>query len=112
MFAEEPAVQVLATLSATHGFHENGVCVFAHVRWLHVGWSDANAVAYRALVAFCQQTGRRWITSYAMDARAFVDDSYFGPHSPEREQRLTAVFGPPATEGSEAERDPTMHTED
>ncbi len=111
MFAEEPAVQVLATLPATHGFHENGVFVFAHVRWLHLGWSDANAVAYRALVAFCQQTGRRWITSYATDPQAFLDDRYFGPHSPEREHRLTAVFGPPATEGSEAERDPTLNTE-
>jgi hypothetical protein len=57
LFAEETAVQVVATLPETHGFHENGVFVFAHVRWLYVGWSDANAVAYRALVAFCQQTG-------------------------------------------------------
>ena len=111
MFAEEPAVQVLATLPATHGFHENGVFVFAHVRWLHVGWSDANAVAYRALVAFCQQTGRRWITSYATDPQAFLDDRYFGPHSPERDQRLTAVFGPSETQRAEAERDPTLQKE-
>jgi hypothetical protein len=111
LFAEETAVQVLATLPETHGFHENGVFEFDTVRWLHVGWSDANAVAYRALVAFCQQTGRRWITSYATDARAFLDDRYFGPHSPERAQRLTAMFGPPATEGSEAERDPTLQKE-
>ncbi len=111
MLAGETPAHVLAALPKTHGFHENGVFVFAHVRWLHVGWSDANAVAYRALVAFCQQTGRRWITSYATDPQAFLDDRYFGPHSPEREHRLTAVFGPPATEGSEAERDPTLNTE-
>jgi hypothetical protein len=111
LFAGETAVRVVATLPETHGFHENGVFVFAHVRWLHVGWSDANAVAYRALVAFCQQTGRRWITSYVTDARAFVDDTYFGRQYLEREQLLTAVFGPPATEGSEAERDPTPRKE-
>lgn len=111
LFAAETPEQVLASLPATHGFHENGAFAFADVRWLHVGWSDANAVAYRALVTFCQQTGRRWITSYATDPQAFLDDRYFGPHSPERDQRLTAVFGPPATEASEAERDPTLQTE-
>jgi hypothetical protein len=111
LFAEETPEQVLASLPETHGFHQNGAFAFADASWLHVGWSDANAVAYRALVAFCQQTGRRWITSYATDPRAFLDDHYFGSYSPERDQRLTAVFGPPATEASEAERDPTLQTE-
>ena len=112
LFADATAVQVLATLSKTHGFHENGVFAFADGRWLHVGWSDANAVAYRALVTFCRQTGRRWITSYATDPQAFLDDGYFGPYAPERDQRLTAVFGSPAAEANEAERDPTVQMED
>jgi hypothetical protein len=111
MLAGETPAQVLAALPKTHGFHENGVFEFDTVRWLHVGWSDANAVAYRALAAFCQQTGRRWITSYATDLQAFLDDRYFGDHPPERAQRLTAVFGPPATEAREAERDPTLQKE-
>ena len=101
LFPDEAAAQVCVNLADRHGFHENAVFVFADVRWLHIGWSDANAVAYRALVAFCQQTGRRWITSYATDAHAFLDATYFGAY-PDREQRLRAVFGPPDTEGTEA----------
>ena len=108
MVAGETPAHVLAALPKTHGFHENGVFEFDTVRWLHVGWSDANAVAYRALVAFCLQTGRRWITSYATDARAFLDDSYFGGQYPEREQRLNMVFGPPETQQTEAEPAPPL----
>jgi hypothetical protein len=111
MFVGETLKQVLTSLPETHGFHVNGAFSYMDIHWVHVGWSDANVVAYRALVAFCQQTGRRWITSYATDPRAFLDDHYFGPPSPERDQRLTAVFGPPATESSETERDPTRQTE-
>ena len=108
LFAGETPEHVLASLPATHGFHLNGVFPYEGIHWVHVGWSDANAVAYRALVAFCQQTHRRWITSYATDPRAFRDDRYFGPYSPARDQRLTAVFGPPATEASEVERNPPL----
>jgi hypothetical protein len=111
LFAGETPEQVLASVPATHGFHLNGVFPYKEIHWVHVGWNDANAVAYRALVTFCQQTGRRWITSYATDPQAFLDDCSFGPHSPERDQRLTAVFGPPANARSETECDPTVNTE-
>jgi AAA+ superfamily predicted ATPase len=104
LFPDEAPTQVFVSFANGHGFHENAVFVFADIRWLHIGWSDANAVAYRALVAFCQQTGRRWITSYATDAQAFIDAIYFGDY-PEREQRLRAVFGPPDTERTEVVRD-------
>ena len=96
--------QVLAALPPTHGFHANGVFQFRNTTWIHVGWSDANAVAYRALVRFCQDTGRRWITSYATDLRAELDADFFGYTYPDREERLRMVFGP-----SEEERDQTEY---
>jgi hypothetical protein len=112
MFVGETLKQVLTSLPETHGFHVNGAFSYMDIHWVHVGWSDANVVAYRALVAFCQQTGRRWITSYATDPRAFLDDGSFGPHFPERNQRLTAVFGSPATEAEDVEHDQTLQPED
>lgn len=108
LFAGETPEHVVASLPATHGFHLNGVFPYEGISWVHVGWSDANAVAYRALVAFCQQTHRRWITSYATDARAFLDDRYFGGQCSEREQRLNMVFGPPETQQTEAEPAPPL----
>jgi hypothetical protein len=111
LFAEETPKQVLACLPATHGFHVNGAFPYEGIHWVHLGWNDANAVAYRALVTFCQQTGRRWITSYATDPQAFLDDRFFGPYSPERDQRLTAVFGPSEAQRAGVERDPPLSTE-
>jgi hypothetical protein len=107
-FAGETLAQVQTSVPAMHGVHLNGEFLYEGIPWVHVGWSDANAVAYRALVAFCLQTGRRWITSYATDARAFLDDSYFGDQCPEREQRLNKVFGPPDMQQTEAEPAPPL----
>lgn len=82
-----------------HGFHFNGTLFYRSTHWLHLGWDDANAAAYSALVAFCQKTGRRWITSYARDRRAELDADFFGWEYPLREERLKAIFGPPQQTG-------------
>lgn len=89
---EEPEI-VLQDLTPTARFHCHGAFAYQEIRWLHVGWSDANVIAYRALVAFCQRTGRRWITSYARDTRATLDATFFGWESLLGEQRLAQVFG-------------------
>jgi hypothetical protein len=98
LFSQETADTVFQTLPVGHGFHMNGVIRFRGTHWLHVGWDDANAIAYRALVTFCQQTRRRWITSYANDRRAELDATFFGAEPSQREAQLSAVFGPPEAE--------------
>lgn len=95
LFSQETGDTVFQALPAGHGFHVNSVISFRETRWLHVGWDDANAVAYRALVTFCQQTRRRWLTSYANDQRAELDAAAFGAEPSQREAQLHAVFGPP-----------------
>lgn len=96
LFAHETAEAVLAALAPTHGFHGNGVITYQACAWLHCGWDDGNAAAYQALVTFCQRTGHRWITSYAVDARATLDASFFGNDPPQRAARLRTLFGAPA----------------
>ena len=95
LFAYETTEAVLAALSPTHGFHGNGVITYQACAWLHCGWDDGNAAAYQALVTFCQRTGRRWITSYAVDARATLDVAFFGSDPPLRAARLRTLFGAP-----------------
>ena len=92
---QETPEQIIEALPRSHGFHANGVIRFQQTHWLHLGWDDANALAYRALVQFCQDTGRQWITSYATDPRALLDAHFFGRESLSRKERLSAVFGPP-----------------
>ena len=99
----ETAESLVQALPRSHGFHANGVFTFRDTQWVHVGWDDANAVAYRALVHFCLTSDRCWITSYANDPRAFLDATYFGWDSPRREERLNAVFGPPQQTASDNE---------
>ena len=96
LFAQESPDAVLQTLPPGHGFHANGIITLSDASWLHLGWDDANARAYRALVTFCLQTGRRWITSYANDPRAALDARFFGWAYPGRDEKLREIFGPPA----------------
>jgi hypothetical protein len=96
LFAHDPADTVLAVLPPTYGFHSNGVITYQACAWLHCGWDDGNAAAYQALVTFCQRTGRRWITSYAVDVRATLDAAFFGNDPPQRAARLRTLFGAPA----------------
>ena len=60
--AGETAESLVQALPRSHGFHANGVFAFRDTQWVHVGWDDANAVAYRALVHFCLTSDRCWIT--------------------------------------------------
>ena len=85
--AGETAESLVQALPRSHGFHANGAFAFRDTQWVHVGWDDANAVAYRALVHFCLTSDRCWITSDA----------------PRREERLNAVFGPPQQTASDNE---------
>ena len=96
LFAHDTAEAVLTALPPTHGFHGNGVITYQACAWLHCGWDDGNVTAYQALVTFCQRTGRRWITSYVVDARATLDAAFFGSDPPQRTARLHALFGAPA----------------
>jgi len=91
----EAPESVLQALPPNHGFHFNGTFFYHSTYWLHLGWDDANAAAYSALVVFCQETGWRWITSYARDKRAELDADFFGWEYPLREARLKEVFEPP-----------------
>ena len=92
---DECAQRVSAALPAVYGLHVNGEFRWNQHRWLHVGWTEANQMAYAALTQFCCTTHRHWITSYTRDARAMVDASFFTSDVTVRAARLQAVFGPP-----------------
>ncbi|NOT56309.1 MAG: hypothetical protein HOP18_17060 [Deltaproteobacteria bacterium] len=105
LFAHDSADAVLAAFPSTQGFHGHGVILFQGRPWLHCGWDDGNVTAYQAMVTFCQRTGRRWITSYAIDTRATRDAAFFGNDPTQRAARLHALFGAP-TPCPEEERRP------
>lgn len=98
---DEDAQQLIAALPAVYGFHVNGEFTWNQQRWLHVGWTEANQLAYDALTQFCCTTRRHWITSYARDARATLDASFFTSEITVRAARLQAVFGLPVDDAKE-----------
>ena len=98
---DECAHRVIAALPCVYGIHANGVMEWSQQRWLHVGWVEANQRAYAALTQFCLATKRQWITSYARDARATVDATFFTTDATVRAARLQFVFGPPADAAQE-----------
>lgn len=101
LHAGECAQRVSAALPTVYGLHANGEFCWNQRHWLHVGWTEANQLAYAALTQFCRATHRRWITSYARDARATVDASYFTTDVTVRAARLQAVFGLPGDDAEE-----------
>ena len=98
---DECAQYVIAVLPRVYGLHANGEITWNQQRWLHVGWAEANQLAYAALTQFCLATGRRWITSYARDTRATLDATFFTTDVTVRAARLHAVFGPPVAASEE-----------
>lgn len=98
---DECARRVMAALPRVYGLHANGEFTWNQQRWLHVGWTEANQRAYAALTQFCLATKRHWITSYARDAHATLDATFFTTDVTVRAARLQAVFGPPADAAQE-----------
>ncbi len=96
LHADERAQHVSAALPPVYGLHANGEFTWNQQRWLHVGWTEANQLAYAALTQFCLTTKRQWMTSYARDGRALLDATFFTTDVTVRAARLQAVFGLPA----------------